>query len=115
LDGSPARELLYDNGHKIGKFDGKNVVEIPDIEPNKIPQSSLLMVADLYGDFRDELVLTRQGESGMPEVVVVTATQPVDKVYRSPDEVRDYRLWLSRNMGGGYPSVYYQKLQTPAK
>ncbi len=114
-DGSPERELLLDNGHKIGKFDGQKVIEIPGVEPNKVPQSSVLMVADLYGDFRDELVLTRQGESGMPEVVVVTATQPVDKVYRSPDEVRDYRLWLSRNMGGGYPSVYYQKLQTPAK
>ena len=114
-DGSPARELLYQNGQKIGKFDGKNVVEILDVEPNKIPGSSLLMVADLYGDFRDELILNKQGESGMPEVIVVTTTKPIDKIYISPDESREYRLWLSRNMGGGNPSIYYQELKTPSE
>jgi len=110
-DGSPARELLFGNGNRIGKFDGQKVTEIENIHPNQIPNSSLLMVADLYGDFRDELVLTRQNENGIPEVMVVTATQPVGKTYITPTENRNYCLWLAHNMGGGYPSVYYQELQ----
>ncbi len=112
-DGSPTRELLIDNGHRIGKFDGKEVVELPEVVPNPIPNSNLLMVADLYGDFRDELVLSRTGASGMPEVLVVTATQPLGKTYIAPTETLNYRLWLARNMGGGYPSIYYQELKTP--
>ncbi|HBL75916.1 MAG: hypothetical protein A2W90_10900 [Bacteroidetes bacterium GWF2_42_66] len=114
-DGSPARELLIGNGSSIGKFDGKKVVEVADVQPNQIPNSSLLMVADLYGDFRDELVLTRQNANGMPEVVVVTATRFIGKAYITPTEDRDYRLWLAHNMGGGYPSIYYQELKTPSK
>lgn len=114
-DGSPARELLIGNGNRIGKFDGEKIVEIADIVPNPISNSSLLMVADLYGDFRDELVLTRQNSAGMPEVVVVTATQSIDKLYVAPTENRDYCLWLAHNMGGGYPSIYYQKLKTPSE
>jgi hypothetical protein len=112
-DGSPARELLTDNGHCIGKFDGKKFAEIPGTVPNPIQGSGLLMVADLLGDFRDELVLTRQGDQGMPEVIVVTATQPIEKAFIAPAENRDYRLWLARNIGGGYRSVYDQKLQSP--
>lgn len=112
-DGSPTHELLIDNGHRIGKFDGKEVVEMPGVVPNPIPNSGLLMVADLYGDFRDELVLSRTGASGMPEILVVTATQPIGKTYIAPTETRDYRLWLARNMGGGYPSIYYQELKAP--
>lgn len=114
-DGSPARELLIGNGSQLAKFDGKNVIEIPDVKPNPIPGSSLLMVADLYGDFRDELIITRTGDGGMPEVLVVTATQSIDKAYVTATCNRDYRLWLAHNMGGGYPSVYYQKLQAPGQ
>lgn len=114
-DGSPTRELLIGNGAGIGKFDGKKVVETVGVCPNPIPNSSLLMVADLFGDFRDELVLARQDTDGMPEVVVVTATRPVNKAYITPTEERDYRLWLARNMGGGYPSVYYQELKSPSR
>jgi formylglycine-generating enzyme required for sulfatase activity/outer membrane protein assembly factor BamB len=112
-DGSPARELLIGSGNQLGKFNGKEVIEIADVKPNPIPNSSLLMVADLVGDFRDELIITRANANGMPEVLVVMATQPVDKAYITPTENRDYRLWLAHNMGGGYSSVYYQKLQLP--
>lgn len=114
-EGNTTRGLLMGNGSKIGKFDGKKVVETANVHPNPIPNSSLLMVADLYGDFRDELVLTRQNANGMSEVVVVTATKPIDKAFIAPSEMRDYRLWLAHNMGGGYPSIYYQKLKSPSK
>jgi len=112
-DGSPARELLIGNGSQLGKFNDREVIEITDAKPNPIPNSSLLMVADLYGDFRDELVITRANANGAPEVLVVAATQIIDKAYIAPTENRDYRLWLGHNMGGGYPSIYYQKLQLP--
>jgi formylglycine-generating enzyme required for sulfatase activity len=114
-DGTSSKELLIDNGHRIGKFNGEKVVEYSGIEPNPIPNSSLLMVADLYGDFRDELVLTRQDANGLPEVIVVTAATPIAKTYIAPSEKRDYCLWLAHNMGGGYASIYYQKLRTPVK
>jgi hypothetical protein len=71
------------------------------------------MAADLYGDFRDELVLLTTTEEGSKAVTVVTATNYIDKMYVSPDEILDYRLWLGRNMGGGYRSVYYQELMAP--
>jgi hypothetical protein len=113
-DGSHSRELLIGNGDRIGKFDGQKVVETTDVSPNPIPNTSLLMVADLYGDFRDELVLTGQDANGLPEVIVVTATQPISQACLSPAEDLNYRLWLARNMGGGYRSIYYQELQSPA-
>lgn len=110
-DGKPTRELLIDNGRRIGKFDGKNVVDILGEQPNSIPGAGLKMVADLYGDFRDELVLQKKGEDGRYEIMVVTSVQPVNERFVAPTETLDYRLWLARNMGGGYASVYYQKLE----
>jgi hypothetical protein len=114
-DGSPTEELLIGNGSKIGKFDGEKVVETADVQPNQIPNSSLLMVADLYGDFATNLLLPGQMPTGCRKFLVVTATQPIDKAYITPTETKDYRMWLAHNMGGGYPSVYYQELKTPPK
>ena len=114
-DGSSSKELLTDNGHHIGKFNGEKVVPISGCEPNPIPKSTLLMVADLYGDFRDELVVTRENENGLTEVIVVTATQPIAEKFIAPAEDMNYRLWLAHNMGGGYGSIYYQKLKSPVK
>jgi formylglycine-generating enzyme required for sulfatase activity len=110
-DGSPARELLIGNGSRIAKFNGKEAVEIQGSQPNSIPGTGFKMVADLYGDFRDELVVQKTGENGMPCILVLSSTESIDKRYISPAENLDYRLWLSRNMGGGYSSVYYQELE----
>ncbi len=71
------------------------------------------MTADLYGDFRDELVLSSTTPEGAQCITVVASTDPIEAMYISPDEVLDYRLWLSRNMGGGYKSQYYQPLKPP--
>ena len=109
-DGNPTRELLIANGTRIAKFDGENVVDIPGVKPNSIPGAGLKMVADLYGDFRDELVLLKRAEDGMYKIIVATSLQSVDKSFVAPTETLDYRLWLARNMGGGYSSVYFQKL-----
>lgn len=114
-DGSPVRELLINNGHSIGKFDGEKVQVIPNLEPNNIPNSTLLMTADLYGDFREELVVQKNVENGLPEIVVITSVDPINKRYITPTENLDYRLWLARNKGGGYGGIYYQKLKVPSK
>jgi len=98
-------------GHAIGKFDGKEVVEVPGTEPNTVPWSGVIMTADLYGDFRDELVVQKIGEDGLPEVIVLTATDPINYRYVAPTENMNYRLWLARNKGGGYGSDYYQELE----
>ena len=71
------------------------------------------MVADLYGDFRDELVLQMTTPQGVKAIAVVTNSEPTNKIFISPSEKLDYRLWLARNMGGGYRSVYDQPLIKP--
>ncbi len=110
-DGDLTRELLSANGTKIGNFNGKEIIDVPELQPNPLPTASLSMVADLYGDFRDELVLITILDSGKRGVAVVTATEPIAKKYVTATAVLDYQLWLARNMGGGYRSVYDRELQ----
>jgi formylglycine-generating enzyme required for sulfatase activity len=114
-DGDPVRELLNDNGHNIGKFDGKQVVTLAGIEPNPIANSSLMMVADIYGDFRDELVVHSPAENGRMAINVLCARDVINKTAVSQRENLDYRLWLGRNMGGGYPAYYDRPKTIPTK
>lgn len=113
-DGDLTRELLLDEGREIANFNGTEIVPVPGVHPNPIPESRLIMTADLYGDFRDELVLLTSDEGGAQTITVVTSTEPIDTMYISATETLDYRLWLGRNMGGGYGSAYQQQL-LPAK
>ena len=71
------------------------------------------MTADLYGDFRDELVVSTTTPEGKRAISVVTAVHPVSSRYVTATESLDYRLWLARNMGGGYCSVYDLPLMLP--
>jgi len=105
-DGDPVRELLGESGRRLAEFDGKKITIIPDAKPNPIPKSHLLMQADLCGDFRDELILQTTNETGAPVIAIVTATTVAAGAMSSPMEERDYRLWLGRNMGGGYPTFF---------
>jgi hypothetical protein len=70
------------------------------------------MVADLCGDFRDELVVGFRTQEGKDAIGIVTATKPVGKRYLAAWEDLDYRLWVARNRGGGYASVYDRQLQS---
>ena len=110
-DGDKTRELLTNNGRTIGNFDGHKVTHVENDSPNPFLKTSLLMVADLYGDFRDELVLNRETTNGGREIVVVTNPNPVNKKYISHSQSLDYLLWIGRNMGGGYRSVYDMQLR----
>ena len=59
------------------------------------------MTADLAGDFRDEIVCVSGGK-----VMVFSNIQPLDRREITRTASREYRLWLARNMGGGYASYF---------
>lgn len=105
-DGDLTRELFYNNGYNVGKWNGKEIVEIKGSHPNPIPNSTCIFTADLCGDFRSELVVLRKTEEGRDAISIVTSTEPMHKKYISPAETIDYKLWLSRNCGGGYASIF---------
>ncbi len=105
-DGDPTRELITGNGKIVGKFNGNEIVPIEGALPNPLESGSILLVADLYGDSRDELVLNARDADGTVRICVVTAMTPMAAKHVSPLENLDYRLWLTRNMGGGYASTF---------
>ena len=112
-DGDPTRELLDPGSLAIGDFDGKVVNPILGGRLNLPERSSVMMTADLCGDFRDELVLSTTTASGGKAIAVVTAVHPVSCKFVTGRDSLDYRLWLARNMGGGYASVYDRPLTLP--
>ena len=112
-DGDETRELLSENGFVLSNFNGKEPVVVDETHPNPVPGSRLLMTADLCGDFRDELVIQMNDADGSPQIAIVTATLPMEKKYLTATEHLNYRLWISRNMGGGYASIYDQPLMQP--
>lgn len=114
-DGDQTRELIGDSGKVVGKFDGEKIVLIPGESPNPIPNSTVEFAADLYGDFRSELVINTVDVDGRPAIMIVTANKPIDKRYVTPTYELDYRLWLGRNKGGGYGSVYEYVLKDTEK
>ena len=59
-DGDLTRELFDHSSRKLGDFDGKTVKIAPNNQPPIPSGGHLSMVADLYGDFRDELVVVRR-------------------------------------------------------
>ena len=114
-NGDQTRELFYNNGYNVGKWNGKEIVEIEGSHPNPIPGSSVIFTADLCGDFRSELIILRKTDDGKDAITVLTSTEPIHKKYISPAETKDYRLWLSRNGGGGYASVFDCPYLEPSK
>ena len=64
------------------------------------------MVADLVGDFPDEVVCFGKTKEGNPALFVFTNTEPIVKREVARTSGREYRLWMARNMGGGYPSYF---------
>jgi len=112
-DGDDTRELISGADKKIGNFNGQEVEFLATDQPLLPPNSVVLMAADLYGDFRDELILLATEETGNRFISVITATNPTEKRFVTPTETLDYRLWIARNMGGGYRSVYDQQLKSP--
>ena len=63
--------------------------------------------ADLYGDYRDELICVGVNQSGNPGIFIYTNTKPTSRKEVTRTASHEYRLWLARNWGGGYP-IYFE-------
>jgi formylglycine-generating enzyme required for sulfatase activity len=110
-DGDATRELETKSANTIGDFDGEKVVPKEQPPANLIQDGRLIMVADIYGDFRDELILNVPTDKGGRAITVVSAATQIPFRYLSATSDREYRLWIARNMGGGYASVYDRELK----
>lgn len=109
-DGDLTRELMTDGARVIGDFNGKEVVVKKGVAPHTIAGSTVIMVADLYGDFRDEIVLQVPTAKGGRAVAVVMAADEITHRYLGALEESEYRFWIARNKGGGYGSVHDRQL-----
>ncbi len=101
-DGDETRELLTPDGKAIGNFNGTSIVPEHGLPPNPFADARVLMTADICGDFRDELILAINAQDGRKGIAVIMATSPINARFISRTQDFEYRLWLARNMGGGY-------------
>jgi hypothetical protein len=104
--GAAVRELMSADGRKLGRFTGKGVEPLPLAGPNESGAGSCQMVADLAGDYRDEAVCMGTTKDGAQALFVYTNTEPIERRDLTRTASREYRLWLARNFGGGYPSYF---------
>ncbi|MDP2997649.1 MAG: SUMF1/EgtB/PvdO family nonheme iron enzyme [Bryobacterales bacterium] len=103
--GAATRELMSNDGKRLGRFNGKDVTTLDGAGPNE-GRGNCNMVADLAGDYRDEVVCMGQTKDGNPAIFVYSNLEPAARRELSRTEDREYRIWLARNMGGGYPSYF---------
>ncbi len=104
--GNATRELITGDGRQIGRFDGSGVQPLALPPPNEGDGGSCPMTADLAGDYRDEVICIGKGPGGAPALLVYTNIEPVRQRQVTRTASREYRLWLARNMGGGYASYF---------
>jgi rhamnogalacturonan endolyase len=104
--GGKVRDLMRTDGGSLGRFTGRGVEEISAKLPQEHGKGSCRMVADLAGDYRDEIVCIGTGKSGGPALFVYTNTDPLDRREVTRTASHEYRLWLARNLTGGYGSYF---------
>ena len=105
-DGDPVRELIPRDGKSIGKFDGRQVVPLAGLAPNASGRGSIVMVADLVGDFRDEIVVAGTDAIGTFSISIYSATALIRERKPAPATRHDYQMWLAHNLIGGYGSYF---------
>ena len=99
--GGTVRELMSGDAARIGRFNGKTVDVLPGVRANDAGKGSCNMTADLAGDYRDEVVCVADNK-----VLVFSNLEPAQRREVTHTASREYRLWMARNMGGGYPSYF---------
>jgi hypothetical protein len=104
--GGGVRELMSGNGRQLARFTGTAVAPLAAAGPNVLPSGSCSMVADLAGDYRDEVVCFGRTKEDAPAIYVFSNLQPINQREITRTASRQYRLWLARNMGGGYASYF---------
>ena len=102
--GGPVRDLISADGRKLGRFNGREVEPVAGL-PNE-GTGSCVMTADLVADYRDEVVCIGKTAEGAQAVFVYANTEPVNSRHVTRLADREYRLWVARNIGGGYPSYF---------
>lgn len=105
-DGDGVRELLTRDGSTLGKFDGRGIAPLGGALPWAAERRRLVMAADLWGDFRDEVVFAGTDGDGVFGVSVYTATAPIRARAVTRTAKRGYRTWLAHNLVGGYGQHY---------
>jgi hypothetical protein len=100
--GPDIRDLVSDDGSRFGRFTGKGVETTRTIERPEMKAGRCEMSADLAGDYRDELVCMGTNRAGKPAVFIFTNTDELAGKQVTRTASREYRLWLARNLGGGY-------------
>ena len=105
-DGDSIRELLARDGAMVGKFDGQTVVPLAGVIPNEGQTGPVVMVADLWGDFRDEVVMVGAGREGNFTLSIHTPTAVIRGRQLSRTADHGYRMWLAHNLTGGYGSYF---------
>jgi len=103
--GARVRELMRANGRELGRFDGQTVRPLPTPGPNP-GEGACPMVADLAGDYRDEVVCIGRTPEGAVAVMVYSNIELNSRREVTRTGSREYRLWMARNMGGGYASYF---------
>lgn len=104
--GGRVRELMSGDGRTLARFNGSGVEALPVAGPNAPGKGTCRMVADLAGDYRDEVVCFGATAGGSPAVFVLTNIEPAAAREVTRTASREYRLWLARNMGAGYASYF---------
>ena len=99
--GGATRDLMSNDGTRIGRFNGKTVDVVAGARANDAGKANCNMVADLAGDYRDEVVCVAGNR-----VMVFSNAEPSPRREITRTVNREYRLWLARNMGGGYASYF---------
>ncbi len=88
---------------QVVRFDGKGFETAAP--PPVAGGCRVLMTADLWGDYRDEIVCAKTIEGRWTVMVLTNPTAPPGRgVTRTAS--REYRLWLARNLGAGYGSYF---------
>ena len=104
--GGEVRDLVSADGRRLGRFTGRAVEEVPGVVPAGAQGMSCYMGADLWGDYRDEIVCDGKTPEGNPAVFVFTNTAPATQRAITRTASREYRQWVARNRGGGYASYF---------
>jgi len=71
-----------------------------------------VMVADLVGDFRDEIVVVGPNSDGNLTVSIYSPTPLIRVRDVSRTDWHGYRMWLAHNLLGGY-GAYFEPTGLP--
>ena len=94
--GASVRELMSSDGRALTRFNGISVTPLSSTPPNPESKGSCRMVADLLGDYRDEVVCTGVTREGKSALFVYTNTEIARRMEITRTASREYNLWIAQ-------------------